>query len=181
MADAEDFINAMNNQSAANSAFNAEQAQKNRDFQLYMSNTAHQREVQDLQNAGLNPILSANAGASTGSGSVASADTGATSGYAALAQTAMNNAASITMANIAASAQTAAAGISAGAAIAAIAAAQTSAAATKYAADKAKEGSLVGSLNNLIQGFAGTDSDKGLGSMMKEGFLKGIQSFEPGY
>lgn len=178
MSNAEDFINAMNNQSAANSAFNAEQAQKNRDFQLYMSNTAHQREVQDLQNAGLNPILSANAGASTGSGSVASADTGATSGYAALAQTAMNNAASITMANIAASAQTAAAGISAGAAMAA---AQTSAEATKYAADKAKEGSLVGSLNNLIQGFAGTDSDKGLGSMMKEGFLKGIQSFEPGY
>ena len=115
MADAEDFINAMNNQSAANSAFNAEQAQKNRDFQLYMSNTAHQREVQDLQNAGLNPILSANSGASTGTGSVASADTSSASGYGALASTALNNAASITMANIAASAQTAAAGISAGA------------------------------------------------------------------
>ncbi len=119
MANAEDLINAMNNQSAANSAFNAEQAQKNRDFQLYMSNTAHQREVQDLQNAGLNPILSVNSGASTGAGSTASADTSSASGYAALAQTAMNNAASITMANIAASAQTAAAGISAGAAISA--------------------------------------------------------------
>lgn len=163
MADAEDFINAMNNQSAANSAFNAEQAQKNRDFQLYMSNTAHQREVQDLQNAGLNPILSANAGASTGSGSVASADTGATSGYAALAQTAMNNAASITMANIAASAQTAAAGISAGAAMAA---AQTSAEATKYAADKAKEGTAFGSVGNLIQGVTGTDNFKGIGEMI---------------
>lgn len=73
-------LNDINNQNlldltnATNKA-RLEESQRDRDFQLMMSSTAHQREVEDLKKAGINPILSANGGASVTGGSMAVLDT----------------------------------------------------------------------------------------------------------
>lgn len=67
---------------SANNQFSAQEAQKQRDWEQYMSNTSYQRAMEDLKEAGLNPAMlyaSGGQGASTPNGASASASRGGAS------------------------------------------------------------------------------------------------------
>lgn len=128
--------------------FNAAEAQKNRDWQEMMSNTAHQREVADLQAAGLNPVLSATGGngaavtsgatasGATSSGAKAEKDNTFVLGLLSFLNNIMGYATS-----------TATAGISAGGMIGA---AGLNSAATRYAADTNAAATLAANNNSYL-------------------------------
>lgn len=71
---------AARDQANAQMLFSADQAKQQMAFQERMSSTAHQREVADLKAAGINPLLSANSGASSPGGAA-----GSSAGYAPVA------------------------------------------------------------------------------------------------
>lgn len=139
--------------------WSAAQAKATRDWQEEMSNTSHQREVKDLMAAGLNPILSANQGATTPTGSTgqayaSSGDQGSvdTSTIASIMNTAMNSATTLKSMDISQEMQreklAAELTMNHVSSDAMISAANTNAAASIYGSDKSFEAAIQGQKNS---------------------------------
>lgn len=146
--------------------FNSSEALKNREWQEYMSNTAHQREIKDLQAAGLNPVLSVSGGngAPVTSGATA-ASVGVPSGAKGDTDESSTSALTSWLANML-SAQTAILNTSVSAQ-AGMANAATMAGATTYAAQLANEAS------HYSSDVQATATDKVAGSVLL-GVLNGL-------
>lgn len=154
--------------------FNAAEAQRNRDWQQMMSNTAHQREVADLQAAGLNPVLSATGGngaavtsgatasGATSSGAKAEKDNTFVLGLLSFLNNIMGYATS-----------TATAGISAGGMIGA---AGLNSAATRYAADV----NAAASINNANTSYLNTQNNPNSWPGLLRLIFQGYEEAYPG-
>lgn len=131
-------------------------------WQERMSNTSHQREVQDLIKAGINPVLSANQGAQSYTTSIDSAANAVSN----LASAKQGSDATKFAARQSAAATRAAAAANLKAAQAAAAAQRYAAdqhyAATKYQTDHSKTGSLPGVLSNIFNKGIEMGKQKGI-------------------
>lgn len=181
MADIDKVLRQMSNEVTAKTfAFNREEAQKSRDWSEKMSKTSHQMEVEDLKRAGLNPVLSANGGASSYSSSSASgeADNSAIGMMANIYQTKMNNDNAVKLAKLQNKNNLEIARINAAASNYA---SQMSASASRYASNQSYASTVYGTdrtkygmIGNFVEGVSGNSSGKSSASKIGSMFRKEV-------